>query len=70
VSARRPLPAWFYAVPDARNVRIAELEAALLETNDVAARLSAALLEEKKQRFVDRAESLLDVLDVLARSDP
>jgi hypothetical protein len=60
--ARRPLPAWFYAVPDSRNVRIAELEAALLETNDEAAKLrhialvligsNYSLDEEHSERFL------------------
>jgi hypothetical protein len=55
-----------YSVPDARTKYIAELETALLESNDTAARLAEALLEEKKLRFVDRAEALMDTLDLLA----
>lgn len=62
----RTFPPEDYAYPDGRNRRIAELEAALLELNDENAKLAAALLEEKRQRFVDRAEALLDTLDVLA----
>lgn len=66
----RSFPRWMYSYPDDRNVRIAELEAALLDLNDENARLAEALLEEKKLRFVDRAESLMDLLDVPARAEP
>jgi hypothetical protein len=71
--SKREFPEWYYAVPDSRSARILELEAALLlteaallESNDTAARLAEALLEEKKLRFVDRAEALMDTLDILA----
>jgi hypothetical protein len=37
ITSKRPLPDWAYAVPDERNVRIHELEAALLDMNDIAA---------------------------------
>jgi hypothetical protein len=33
----RTLPEWMYAVPDARSAHIAELEAALLDANNIAA---------------------------------
>lgn len=62
----REHPEWMYSVPDARTAHIRELEAALLDSNDGAARLAEALLEEKKLRFVDRAEALMDTLDILA----
>jgi hypothetical protein len=37
----RTLPEWMYAFPDARNQHIQELEAALLESNNIAARYAA-----------------------------
>jgi hypothetical protein len=40
VSARE-FPAWMYAFPDGRNQHIQELEAALLESNNIAARYAA-----------------------------
>ena len=36
----REWPEWMYAVPDARTAYIKELEAALLDLNDIAARRS------------------------------
>jgi predicted flap endonuclease-1-like 5' DNA nuclease len=68
--SKREFPEWYYAVPDSRSAHIAELEAALLDSNDTAARLAEALLEEKKLRFVDRAEALMDTLDLLAGVGP
>src|ERR1035437_517029 len=62
----REHPEWMYSVPDARTAHIGELETALLTSNDKAAQLAAALLEEKKQLGVDRAEALMDTLDILA----
>lgn len=39
LTKRRPLPEWMYAYPDPRSERIAELEVALLDSNDEAAKL-------------------------------
>jgi hypothetical protein len=50
VSARE-FPEWMYSVPDARTAHIKDLEAALLESNDLAAKLAAAvvlLFEERE----------------------
>ena len=66
----REHPEWMYSVPDARTAHIAELETALLTSNDEAAQLAAALLEEKKQRVVDRAEALMDTLGLLVGVGP
>jgi len=46
MSDRRPFPPEDYAYPDARNKRIKELEAALLESNNTAATIRAQLCDE------------------------
>ena len=42
----RSLPAYMYRVPDPDDRRVADLEAALLESNDTAAALRAQMCEE------------------------
>ena len=42
----RPLSAWMYRVPDPSDTRVADLQAALLESNDTAAALRAQMCEE------------------------
>lgn len=44
----RPFPRWMYGYPDDRNIRIAELETALLTSNDGAAKLREELEDTKK----------------------
>jgi hypothetical protein len=65
----RPFPASDYAYPDSRNVRIAQLEAALLELNDENARLRQEVMEPTPAPVtVVRGHVLLEIPVPLAQT--
>ena len=56
----RSLPAYMYRVPDPDDRRVADLEAALLESNDTAAALRAQMCEECERTLAVKVAGLIE----------